>query len=53
VGKKASVYLVEKHVAGKNMKIPLGLARGKKDDDPIMELSAARRAVEAAKGSRA
>jgi integrase len=42
VGKKASVYLVEKHVAGKNMKIPVGLARGKKGDEPIMELSAAR-----------
>ena len=34
---------------------PVGFAVrvGKKDDDPIMELSAARRAVEAAKGSRA
>ena len=29
VGKKASVYLVEKLVAGKNMKIHVGLARGK------------------------
>lgn len=42
VGQKASVYLVEKRVAGKNMKIPVGLARGKKGDEPIMELSAAR-----------
>ena len=34
---------------------PVGFAVrvGKKDDDPIMELSAARRAVEAAKSSRA
>lgn len=32
VGKKASVYLVEKLVAGKNMKIHVGLARGKKGD---------------------
>ena len=34
---------------------PVGFAIrvGKTDDDPIMELSAARRAVEAAKGSRA
>ena len=34
---------------------PVGFAIrvGKKDDDPIMELSAARRAVEAAKSSRA
>ncbi len=42
IGKKASVYLVEKHVAGKNMKIPVGLARGKKGDETIMELAEAR-----------
>jgi len=30
VGKNASVFLVEKKVAGKNMKIPMGLARGRK-----------------------
>ena len=35
VGKKASVYLVEKQVAGKNMKIHVGLDRGRKGDERV------------------
>lgn len=35
VGKKASVCLVEKLVAGKNMKIHVGLARGKEGDEQV------------------
>lgn len=42
VGKKASVYLVEKLVAGKNMKIHVGLARGKKGDEQVIDLDTAR-----------
>ena len=42
VGKKASVYLVEKLVAGKNMKIHVGLARGRKGDEQIIDLDTAR-----------
>ena len=42
VGKKASVYLVEKLVAGKNMKIHVGLARGRKGDEQVIDLDTAR-----------
>lgn len=42
VGKKASVYLVEKQVAGKNMKIHVGLARGRKGDEQVIDLDTAR-----------
>ena len=42
VGKKASVYLVEKLIAGKNMKIHVGLARGKKGDEQVIDLDTAR-----------
>jgi integrase len=42
VGKKASVYLVEKQVAGKNMKLHVGLARGKKGDEQIIKVEVAR-----------
>jgi len=42
VGKKASVFLVEKLVAGKNMKIHVGLARGKKGDEQVVDLDTAR-----------
>ena len=42
VGKKASVFLVEKLVAGKNMKIFVGLARGKKGDEQVIDVETAR-----------
>jgi integrase len=42
VGKKASVFLIDKMVKGKKLKIPVGLARGKKGDDPKMPLAVAR-----------
>ncbi|MBG6075373.1 tyrosine-type recombinase/integrase [Polaromonas sp. CG_9.11] len=42
VGKRSSVYLVEKQVAGKNMKIPVGLAKGKKGDAVLIDLETAR-----------
>ena len=42
VGKKASVFLVEKLVAGKNMKIHVGLARGKKGDEQVIDVEVAR-----------
>lgn len=42
VGKKASVYIVEKQVAGKNMKIHVGLARGRKGDEQVIDLDSAR-----------
>lgn len=42
VGLKASVYLVEARVAGKNMKIHVGLARGKKGAEAVIDLAAAR-----------
>ena len=42
VGKKASVYLVEKLVAGRKMKIHVGLARGKKGDEPVIDVESAR-----------
>ena len=42
VGKKASVYLVEKLVAGKKMKIHVGLARGKKADEHVIDVESAR-----------
>jgi len=42
VGKKASVYLVDKLVAGKKLKIPVGLARGKKGDERPMAIAEAR-----------
>jgi len=42
VGKKASVYLVEKQVNNKNMKIPVGLARGRKGDEQVIDLDTAR-----------
>jgi len=42
VGKKASVYIVEKQVAGKNMKIHVGLARGRKGDEQVIDLDTAR-----------
>ena len=42
VGKKASVFLVDKMVKGQKMKIPVGLARGKKGDEPVMKLAVAR-----------
>jgi hypothetical protein len=42
VGKKASVYLVEARVAGKNMEIHVGLARGKKGAEAVIDLAAAR-----------
>lgn len=37
VGKKASVYLVEKQVNNKNMKIHVGLARGRKGDEQVID----------------
>ena len=42
VGKKASVYLVEKLVAGKNMKIHVGLARERTGDEQVIDLDTAR-----------
>lgn len=42
VGKRAAVYIVEKQVNGKNLKIHVGLASGRKGDEKLMELSAAR-----------
>ena len=42
VSKKASVYLVEKQVAGKNPKIHAGLARGRKGDEQVIDLDTAR-----------
>ena len=42
VGKKASVYLVEKLVAGKHMKIHVGLARGKKGDEHVIDVESVR-----------
>lgn len=42
VGKKASIYLVEKLVAGRKMKIYVGLARGKKADEPVIDVESAR-----------
>ena len=43
VGKNASVFLVEKLVNKKKMKIHVGLARGRKGGEKLMELSAARK----------
>ncbi len=43
VGKKASVYLVEKLVSGKHMKIGVGLARGRKGSERPLDLAFARR----------
>lgn len=45
VGKKASVFLIEKRVKGKNLKIHVGLARGKKGDERPITLTAARDAA--------
>ena len=42
VGKRASVWIVEKQIAGKNLKIPVGLARGKKGAETLMDLETAR-----------
>lgn len=42
VGKNASVFLVEKYVAKKKLKIHVGLARGRKGGEELMELDAAR-----------
>jgi integrase len=42
VGKKASVYIVEKQVNNKNMKIHVGLARGRKGDEQVIDLDTAR-----------
>lgn len=42
VGKKSVVYLVDKRVAGKKLKIPVGLASGKKGEDKPMTLTLAR-----------
>jgi integrase len=42
VGKKASTFLVEKMVAGKKMKIHVGLARGRKGAEKVMSLAEAR-----------
>lgn len=43
VGKKASVFLVEKMVAGKKLKIHVGLAYGRKGAEKKLELPEARR----------
>jgi len=45
VGTNASVYLVEKMVAGKKLKISVGLAKGKKGSQRIMSLEEARMAA--------
>lgn len=42
VGKKAAVYIVEKQVAGKNMKLYVGLASGRKGDEQVIDLDTAR-----------
>ena len=42
VGKKASVFLVEKLVAGRKLKIHVGLARGRKGAERPIDLAAAR-----------
>lgn len=42
VGKKASIFLVEKMVAGKKMKIYVGLARGRKGAEQPLDLTKAR-----------
>jgi len=42
VGKKASIYLVDKLVARKKLKIPVGLAAGKKGNDKPISLTDAR-----------
>lgn len=42
VGKNASVFIIEKLVAGKNMKIHVGLARGRKGTETLMPLERAR-----------
>lgn len=42
VGKTASTFLVEKKVAGKKLKIHVGLARGRKGAEKPIELAAAR-----------
>ena len=42
VGKKASIYLVDKLVARKKLKIPVGLASGKKGNDKPISLTDAR-----------
>ena len=42
VGARASVYLVERKVAGKKLKIPVGLAKGKKGAETPMSLDVAR-----------
>jgi len=42
VGKKASIYLVDKLVARKKLKIPVGPASGKKGNDKPMSLTDAR-----------
>lgn len=42
VGARSSVYLVEKMVAGKKLKIPVGLAKGKKGAEIPMDLDIAR-----------
>jgi len=42
VGKNASVFIIEKLVAGKNMKIHVGLAKGRKGTETLMTLDRAR-----------
>lgn len=42
VGKKAAIYIVEKQVAGKNMKLYVGLASGRKGDEKVIDLDTAR-----------
>ncbi len=42
VGKKASVYIVEKQINGKNMKLYVGLAAGRKGDEQVIDLDTAR-----------
>lgn len=42
VGKRASVWLVERQVKGKNLKIHVGLAKGKKGAEPILDIETAR-----------
>jgi len=43
VGKKASIFLVEKMVAGRKLKIHVGLARGRKGAEKTITLAEARR----------
>ena len=42
VGKKASVYLVDKLVAGRKLKIPVAVASGRKGSEPPLPLAQAR-----------